>query len=91
MQPGKTFLGNSSTPALVQYGTNKLINNKLPLKDILFNQGRIASPLCPACEQFNENRNLWSYIQNIIHHRRRRRLTFDGIAFPLSPKSLLFT
>jgi hypothetical protein len=26
---------------------------------------------------------MWSYIQNIIHHRTRRRLTFDDIAFPV--------
>jgi hypothetical protein len=72
----------------------KLINNKLALKDILFNQGRIASPLCSACDQLNETihhkyavcettRNMWSYIQNIIDHRTRRRLTFDDMAFPV--------
>jgi hypothetical protein len=85
----KKFLNSSSRA--IWY---KLINNKLALKDILFNQGRIASPLCPACDQFNETihhkyavceetRNMWSYIQNIIHDRTRRRLTFDDIAFPV--------
>jgi hypothetical protein len=75
---------------------DELINNKLVLKDILLSQGRIESPLCPACDQFNKTihhkyvvceaiRNVWSYIQNIIHihHRTRRRLTFDDIAFPV--------
>jgi hypothetical protein len=26
---------------------------------------------------------MWSYIQNIIHHTTRRRLTFVDIAFPV--------
>jgi hypothetical protein len=26
---------------------------------------------------------MWRYIQNIIHHRTRGRLTFDNIAFPV--------
>jgi hypothetical protein len=93
LQSGKTSLRNSSTPSsrAIWY---KLINNKLALKDILFNQARIASPLCPACDQFNETihhkyavceetRNMWSYIQNIIHDRTKRRLTIDDIAFPV--------
>jgi hypothetical protein len=71
----------------------RLVNNKLPLKVTLFNQNRIASPVCTECNQYaetvvhkytncNSTSILWRYVINQIQQKTNKQLSFDQIAFP---------
>jgi hypothetical protein len=73
-----------------------LANDKLPLRETLYRQGRVDSPDCLECLGQKEDLthkyttcqhsiHIWAFMQNRIREEANALVTFNDMAFPVLP------
>jgi hypothetical protein len=86
-------ISNKSLSSKIRSKCYILANKKLPLKQTIFNQQRIASPNWPNCNNHAEDllykytgcfhsRDLWTYMQDSFRRKTGLLVCFKMLAYP---------